>query len=272
MDIDEFKESIQFILEREKLRIKEDGPFVADRIYNLFKEGYSTNWTWLGPEEFRVFRGRINKERKPFDNISDLSYAPAQVTKAGRANFANNQVFYAASREAVCMAELRPQKSDFITTVEAKSSKEKQILKPIFQKEYFRSINLSDKHILFEQFLSDIFIKPAKTERDYLLPSAFAGLFFIHKVDGIMYASVAANLKGVNLALSSAYVDEYITPFQFRCYEVIEVNGPADFVIRCTHYSNIHYETGKIDWGLVTDCPGHHISEEIWNHIKNPWD
>lgn len=99
---------------------------------------------------------------------------------------------------------------------------------------------------------------------DYIMLGGLGSLFFqFTAIDGLVYPSIASELKGVNVALRAAVVDEYLTPVSFRAYRVIELRSPFDMTVQCVATAPPSEKDGTINWTEVR-CQGHSITKHVF--------
>lgn len=164
----------------------------------------------------KVYRGRIGA----YNNKSDLWYPPAKlITKLGRVNRINQQIFYCSNSGGISLYELYPQVGDLITIIECESKSLSvhnigvmDNLKLKSDESFFQSKN-GQKINLIYNFLKEEFTKKVQDgdENLYKLSiSIFEHLTDTEMVDGLLYPSIAANMTGFNLALKSEIADSHL--------------------------------------------------------------
>ncbi|HVS21302.1 MAG TPA: RES domain-containing protein [Pyrinomonadaceae bacterium] len=186
-----------------------------------------------------IFRARRNSSRSEFTNITELWYPkPEYVTTIGRANKISSPMFYCAQDFDIALTELHPKVGETITVLES------EVIDP----EHFPRTaqvgvtELTSKHIrafaytLDEHMtLSGHLIRPGYSEKNALLhgyslreftqvvkdgaeylynitAQISEAILREHGVEGLCYPSIAAEYRGVNLALEPKTVDDTYRP------------------------------------------------------------
>lgn len=98
----------------------------------------------------------------------------------------------------------------------------------------------------------------------YHLTIAFVNLYMGTK-HGVMYPSVASNLKGSNIALKTDFVDTSAKFGIATIHEVTAIKSDCDIEVKCIYRSYELDDNQDFVWEVVTDCTGHSIDESIYD-------
>ncbi len=247
-------------------------PILSYGYYKAIKDNLNgfTAFNTVFKEKEKLFtRARIhNSKRTLFPNISDVWYPPDEYVNVGRANFPNNSVFYCSNDPGTTIFEVRPEKGDWLTSLEIEIKKDELDLLilgvntetiPAFEKlsEVDKGINM----FLEEKFREII---PKGKEHNYFKTAYFTEAFLKNK-DGLMYPSVGSNCKGWNVIFTKEFIDKYGILTKAVVHEVIEKKSEYDITIKCNHIATHINQYGDFIWETVTDCNGHLITERIYD-------
>lgn len=201
------------------------------------------------------WRARLIKEN-PYNNISELSYPPANYSNTGRLNDKGVPVFYAATREETALAEINAEDGQLIQLAGFKVLPENTLLLSVVgeysnvQKNgYIRFAGTDpDRTVLniirnlphtkavakiyVDRFFAHILADPTASERNYIHSRALAHT--IHskaKADGIAFPSVKDH-GGFNICIKSESTDQHL--HNVACM-VIKVN-------KCRRFGLIDYQ------------------------------
>ncbi|MGE8943113.1 RES domain-containing protein [Leptospira interrogans] len=200
------------------------------RRFSALSKGFS-----LGVAKVSVrhaFRARRNLAQRPFENVSELWYPPAEHVNRGRLNEERSPLFYASDSHQAAIWELKPNRGDVITVLEVrlkKASHHVQAIvigdlshinrarKPILQKGTFIPPDAFRKRIGIEKYEKSVVIDRKiagwfASDSDYLYPLTIAisrSFFAIPGVTGIVYPSVAWG-GFFNLAMLPTAADQHM--------------------------------------------------------------
>ncbi|MEG6512433.1 hypothetical protein V6C32_10965 [Desulforamulus ruminis] len=194
----------------------------------------------IGANFPKIYRCRINEDKKIFSNIKDLWYPRKEkILKLGRFNNIHEQVFYCATNYMVSVLEVNPDAGDVVTIMECElKESERQLKVPNIFLNKFKSIpgiscNVNAieinnkaqsilnnkenirKHTLIQKFLEFESVKEVKKgeEHNYKISVAVKEILFtIGELDGLCYPSIVVNKEAVNMALRPKAVDSYYVP------------------------------------------------------------
>jgi hypothetical protein len=254
-------EYVRWCLGRPKRDVS--GERLAQSLLTCFQHGYNGNHQPFPANSLKLFRGRIAHDGIKYSSLSELWY-PKNTPSLSRASFGGS-VFYCSYGNATALLELSPAPLDTICMMECSTLKEMLNVKWITNNGILNLHQMSEPFGAFERLCSDAFCWRVHKKFDYVISGALASLFFtFSNVDGLAYSSSATAMKGVNLALKTTIADEFVTPRSFHSYRVLDVYWPSDFLVQCTGYAPAPDERGKIEWGGLVDCPGHRVSNALF--------
>jgi hypothetical protein len=117
----------------------------------------------------------------------------------------------------------------------------------------------SIKTMLMDAFLSELFISPARTPREYKATSALADILFSVKVedgnkllslDGFAYPSVQ-NRGGINYAIRSDRFSECMEIYHCMAFEIINYLGFGIYGRKKYAESTAIDSVGNVTWELL---------------------
>lgn len=261
-ELDEELSYIRGALGRKKAEVS--SARLATALIRSFKLGYNGNHSTYGSGMMLLHRARLAHESAAYDKVSELWYPPKEHTKHNRANLPGETIFYCASGNATSILELRPNVGDVISMMTCTLSKDPLKVKLIYPTEFFVEYGLAEQYIPFETLCYEVFRRTCYTPFDYIISGGLGSLFFqFTDIDGLVYPSIASELKGVNVALRAAVADKYLTPLSFRAYRVIELRSPFDMIVQCVATAPPSKKGDNINWAEVS-CGGHHITEHVF--------
>jgi hypothetical protein len=236
-------------------------------------------WTpYFGRPEssgFELWRARSGE----WDNARELWYPPAEYIKnLGRMNERHEPVFYSCfghNAKLGSLEEIRAKKGDVITQICCNLEQQTPSLKIIslghadkwmeervtenFQRYFEKSRNqlrldIGDaeynKNQRLKDWMNSLFIKyvPDKHQHRYSHTIAISKSYFNgFQCDGILFPSVAAGAKAINLVLKPEIADQYAKPISARVVEIIDIIGTGH-VLKLKNESESIQENGDIIW------------------------
>jgi hypothetical protein len=236
-------------------------------------------WTpYFGRPEnsgFELWRARSGKR----DNVKDLWYPPAKyINNLGRMNERQEPVFYSCfghNANLGSLEEIRAQKGDVVTQLCCNLEQQKPILKILslghadswmeekvgenFYQYFGQDRNQLRLDIGEEEFqknekiknwMNSLFIKsvPEEQQHKYSHTIAISKAYFSgFKCDGILFPSVAADAKAINLVLRPEIADKYAKPISARVIEILDITD-AGYVLKLKNESESIEENGNIIW------------------------
>lgn len=203
-----------------------------------------------------------------FSNYTKLWYPPADKAPFGRANFEKKSIFYCSNDPATSVFEIKPRLNDWISSIEINFTKPELTFFRLGIEDEETLSKLNENEQALNKFFSQIFkqVVPSDTPHLYY-PSAIITNLFIHDFDGIVYPSVASNLKGFNFAIKTEIVDTYAKIRNFLVQEVIQYNNPLDFRLKCKYQPIEMGIDGNITWHPIENCEGHNLTEKAYHKI-----
>lgn len=214
---------------------------------------------------------RARKHTAPrtlFPNIDDAWYPPKKYALINRANDYGEPIFYCATKPGTTILEVKPSKvGEWITTIDIDLPVKVLDLLAV-------GAELTDDHLNgldevgkgVHMFLRDKFTQKIPPDESHLyhLTIAFIDLFIGNK-HGVIYPSVASNLKGYNIALKTEFIDNYKKFFGMATvHEITAIRSEYDLDVKCMYRAYELNEHGDFIWERVTDCDGHSIDESIY--------
>jgi hypothetical protein len=203
-----------------------------------------------------------------FNNLCELIYPPAKITKIGRANLDSETVFYCSNDPGTSIFEVRPKLGDWIATTTFrnynKTLKSVVLGTDTYKLKEFN--NLPPYLQGLHDFLNDIFVEEIKEgQKHNYYKTASICKSIIGNTNSILYPSVASNLKGWNYVFS---VNEFNESFKFvdsRIQEVTEYKSPYEFKVKCLYLANSIDKFKDLKWEKQTpECKGHNIDNMIY--------
>ncbi len=220
--------------------IPEDFPITRARLNENNKRFVKTQEVWYKPEEYNTGFGRASNPHlnimygvfdpypanddtdKPVERftamceISNIYFSEPEEIKTETVTFAR---FYPGKQlNLICPFDF------------SKLSSESPILadmNDVFDKLVSEKKEYGDQILRFNKFISNQFSKyPIENESEYKITALFTECIINMGFDGVIYPSVKTDLRGFNVAVNSAVVEEY-----FQLFAVCE----------CTHYQKRKY-------------------------------
>ena len=190
-------------------------------------------------EEKFFTRARLhNSKRTLLPNIMDVWYPPDEYVNVGRANLPNKSVFYCSNDPGTTIFEIRPQKGDWLTSIEIEIKKDELDLLMlgvnVLETPVFNKLSEFDKgiHMFLEEKFREII--PKWEEHNYFKTAYFTDAFLNFR-DGIMYPSVGSNCIGWNVIFRKEFVDQYGVFKKAITHEIVEKNSEYDIIIKCNY-------------------------------------
>ncbi|MBK7871925.1 MAG: RES family NAD+ phosphorylase [Saprospiraceae bacterium] len=214
---------------------------------------------------------RHQNSRTLYPNISDLWYPPEEYVDVSRGNIPNNPVFYCSNDPGTAIFEIRPELNDWITSIEVRINL--PVLEMLVMGLGFEDLDLETGNYSYIDIGLNRFLKKKfKEEISYSQKHLYykTALFveaFIKNIHGIIYPSMASNLKGWNFVLEKEFADNYLIFNKATVLKVIEKTSKFDFKIKCIYNSTEINQFGDFIWERVNDCDGHHITESIYDKV-----
>lgn len=244
----------------------------------------SGHW-WFGyplPSEFSVFRGRFRNDVEHFQNVKDLSFRPTDcVSDYGRCHKPGFSVFYGANNLDTVLSELSPEIGDHVHIAIAKLRSDKAVnVTAVGEIEHVRRYGraligndqarqyiqtfldnakseMDIKTILMDAFLSDLFVTPASSQKDYKVTSALSDIVFSFRdpqhglgFDGFAYPSVA-HRGGTNYAFRSESFSQSMEIYHCMAFEITDYLGFGIYGRRKYAEGKSISEDGIIQWESI---------------------
>jgi len=237
-------------------------------------------WTpWFGGPFYEVWRARKGK----FNNVSDLWYPPKEfVTKLGRMNEKNNSIFYSCfghNARPGSLEEIRADVGDTVTQLSCSLNPANKLLKVLkvlslghadewmkekspdnmkhhfinAEAEYKRNCGSEEQYqrsLILKNWVNEKFIEYVADgeEHNYAHSVAIAkGFFDDFNCDAILYPSVAASTKAINLVMRPEIANRYFKPNYARIVEVIS-RSPDGIELKLKNESKSILPDGSITW------------------------
>ena len=268
---------------------------VARRFRDLLKDvGYRKQLYIIHPSA--LSRATCHSEELWFDNVSKLSYPPREVLIKkggfGRCNWPAEPVFYCSNETGVPVFEVRPSIGTYVVLSrwEGKSSGRIELYGVALGVEAIIGCLSEDDEFLLtlqkddlfkedtpqavkdiNRYVAKLFIEDASVNKNtYQLTSSVAKVHFddlilesnSKKVDALLYPSVASQLTGYNVALTTDFVETNLRPKGARMFQVIDFNEEAlEYKLKPTkRVKGAYPTTGELVWEYVHKD----ISDQIW--------
>jgi hypothetical protein len=230
------------------------------------------------PSNCKVFRGRVNRSPVPFSNVKDFRSRKAEdVGEYGRCHQPSRSIYYAALNLDTVLAELEPDVGDFVHVAVASPKENKSVnLVAIGEIEHIRRYGvpllggqvtietfgklLEDSHkeenlarIFVDAFLSDVFIAPARGQRDYKLTSALSDIILSAENEGdpicqgFAYPSVA-HKGGLNFAFEGSCFPDHMEISECMVFRIVDYLGYGIYGRVQVAKSRCVSADGSIDW------------------------
>lgn len=203
-----------------------------------------------------------------FKNIKEMKYPPVEKARINRANLPGEPILYCSDDPGTTLFEVRPQKvGDWITSIEIDVPvKVVDLLVLGVELDDRLGSGLSEIEKGVHTFLREKFSAKVHPDESHLyhLTIAFINLYIGDK-HGVMYPSVASNLKGRNIALKTDFVDKYGMFGVATIHEVTAMKSDYNMEVKCVYRSLELKENGDFIWEPVTGCTGHSINESIYD-------
>lgn len=213
------------------------------------------------PDDYLLYRSRVNERGRLFSNISELTYPEAKiVTKKGRLNDIGESVMYTARCELGTIIEARLKMRQLFTISKIES---------MGTNPFFLSLGLSHPYIaaasnktddLIRDFLYSIMTKEAKSADDYNMSIALSHHVFqkniiqagagIGKMAGFVYPSVqgrkTSNVTTYNVAFSPFDFDQSYRLVEATVYCLTSVDDHIE--LTDVNRSSRPRKDGSIEW------------------------
>lgn len=238
-------------------------------IESNLKQGTSFNTVFK--QKDKIFtRARLHNTRNTlFPNIQDLWYPPDNLVNVGRANFPNNSVFYCSNDPGTTIFELRPKKSQWLTSIDVNIQKEELDLLILgVDSKNTKSFNrLTEFEKGINMFFEHIFrLEISKGKEHEYFRTAFFVEALINNRDGIMYPSVGSNCKGWNVVFTKKFIDKFSRFNKAVVQEIISKESEYNMFVQCKYKATEINKFGDFVWERVANCEGHSITEEIYHN------
>ncbi len=234
-------------------------------------------WTpWFGGPFHEVWRARKGE----FNHVSELWYPPKEcVSKLGRMNEKNDSMFYSCfglNARPGSLEEIRADVGDRITQLSCSLNPSDKLLKVLSlghadqwmkekapsnmkhrfinaEAEYKRDCGSEEQYqrsLLLKDWVNEKFIENVADgeEHNYAHSVAISkGFFDGFNCDAILYPSVAASTKAINLVMRPEVADDYFTPIYARIVEVLS-KSPTGIELKLKNESKSISTDGTINW------------------------
>lgn len=233
---------------------------------DILWEGY-TQTSPILPARQPLYRGIIYKEKPK--NIHQLSYPPAKITKLGRANFANQPMFYASGDPRTTFFEIGAKIGDFVALSMWRTAEELLLCQIGYMNEVFETLHsnrkcpvivdpkymhpneIRYKNRSIHEFFNKEFTKIIKggNESLYLISTLIAEKFLQVRPNscGLAYPSIAMHANAENIALRPAFVDQHLRFKNIMWCRVDKVQG-FEYTITRLAYTDKYNSNGDIIW------------------------
>lgn len=224
---------------------------------------------------FELWRARSGKR----DNVKDLWYPPAEyINNLGRMNERNESVFYSCfghNAKLGSLEEIRAKKGDVVTQLCCNLEQQTPILKILslghadswmeerVDEKYYQYFSQNrnqlrldigeaefQKNEKIKSWINSLFIKsvPEEQQHKYSHTIAISKAYFSgFRCDGILFPSVVADAKAINLVLRPEIADQYAKPISARVVEILDITE-AGHVLKLKNESEGIEENGNIIW------------------------
>lgn len=267
---------------------------VARRFRGLLKDvGYRKHPYIIRASAF--CRATCHFEESWFDNVSKLSYPPEKVwikkRSFGRCNWPDKPVFYCSNETGVPVFEVKPAVGSYIVLSRWESkasdrielyavalgieaimnslSEDDKFLVTLQQDDVFKDTTAQEVKEI-DRYIAKLFVEEALgNEKIYWLTSAVPKVYFDDlvfeasgkKISGLIYPSVAFQLKGYNVALTTDFVDANLQLKGARMYQVINFNEEVpEYTLKPVKKVIGSYSNGGLVWEYVNE----EIASQIW--------
>lgn len=262
---------INHLHQRCKDILESNDPVYIENNFKEILEYYELiNFKLSGYEHF-LWRGRKCATKDGFDNIQELSYPPANITKIGRLNEKNSPIYYASLMIPTVLEEIHAADGDYIHIVGSKikspihgcivgeftnvhrtgkglmlSSQEENIIKNIFSKLPQHALS---SFLYIDSFISSVLRDKDASKNNYLHSRIFGKLLMnsLSSINAIFYPSVA--LEGsMNVAILPANIDNSL---ERKVSMVIHIKKRYEYgifnqeIVKDAHGEN---KLGEIKW------------------------
>ena len=280
MGLDQFvptKEGALNVIEQLRGGAKSRLPYDKIRAYISALAKRGVYQTYSLPEDLDVCRVRWLENKKWFASVDDLGPpSPEKAVAYGRCHQPERPVCYCSLYEDTALAEVNAELGKQYVISNFKLRKDIVVI-PAGEFDFFRrtgrtyighaipesenpykEIHSREDWIvpaLIDAFLADEFIKPATTDTDYKITSAFSDVLLngdlnpSRQIDAIVYPSVAFR-EGVNFAiLPEAYKSKMkLVEAETRIIKITDVIGYGIFEYRTLATLKSVSSEGHLDW------------------------
>jgi len=195
------------------------------------------------------------------------------ITKidVNRCNYEGQQIFYCSDDPGTSVFEIRPNLGDWITTIKIGIKKDTLNLLRlgIFNDMGIaHSFQLDEDEIGVLKFLEDKFKETVDSKKYvYWSTATICNIFYDDcRYDGIIYPSVASNLKGHNFVLKKKIIDQYAIILDITTLEVVDYSHANDFKLQCICFANEKKENDELGWQIIHDCKSHKLDEDLYHY------
>ena len=214
-------------------------------------DGYATKTAIVGSNG--VFRARVNDGRDVFTSASELWYPPAAVVREGRFNRARSSRFYASNIPHAAVLEVRPKVGDFVTVLYAathadtvwqlthiglqhlrEGHKATNLTSLRENEEFLAALQKTGVHrkwLKIDDALCAFASRPATPETAadlYKVTCGIASLLEDVPSDGILYPSIEAGARSLNLCIRPETADRTLFPGMAWLLEVVDWRSKID--------------------------------------------
>ena len=214
-------------------------------------DGYATKTAIV--DSNGVFRARVNEGRDLFSSASELWYPPAAVVREGRFNRALSPRFYASNIPHAAVLETRPEVGDFVTVLYAathcdtiwhlthiglqhlrEGHKATNLTSLRENEEFLGALQRTGVHrkwLKIDDALCAFASRPATPETAadlYKVTCGIASLLEDVPSDGILYPSIEAGARSLNLCIRPETADRTLFPGKAWLLEVVDWRSKID--------------------------------------------
>lgn len=241
-----------------------------------------------------LVRATRNPSEEWFDNVSKFGHPTKEILakygRFGRCNWPTDPIFYCSSENGIPVFEVRPAIGDYIVlsnwsnkrggriefsgmaigakTIVGALQDNHPFIKLLSRDEVFSD---SDNESIAEidSFLGQLFVEDvAHNEKLYQLTSSIVKSLLVYlaspsgkRLDGLLYPSVAGNLSGFNIVLTTNYVENNLKPSEARMYRILDHSEEANqYVLQPIKRVKGSYSSGELVWESVTQ----EIANQQW--------
>jgi len=236
------------------------------KIVHLLTKGYA-HTSFMLPTGWGKFHRAIKYDHRP-SHIGKLSYPPINLANAGRANFANNPVFYCSGNPIATFFELGINPGDTVALSKWNLINEIPVTPIGYTIEIFEHLKANRKcpsiipdsvrhprefrkpNIQINNFFYEVFTNVIDSENKFLyrLTAVIAAKFLsINEQCGIAYPSISMHANAENFAFTRAVADHSLN---IECVTWYRVDSVKNFTYTVTPlaYADLFDSSGFIEW------------------------